>query len=41
MIEIEKLDDGHWEEYRELRLEALKKEPMAFSSSYEEELELT
>lgn len=41
MIEIRKLDEDHWRGYRELRLEALKNEPIAFSSSYEEELELT
>ena len=38
MIEIRKLDVDRWQDYRELRLEALKTEPLAFSSSYEEEL---
>jgi RimJ/RimL family protein N-acetyltransferase len=38
MITIKKLDADRWQEYRDLRLEALKNEPLAFSSSYEEEL---
>lgn len=37
MITIEKLDEDHWRDYRDLRLEALQKEPLAYSSSYEEE----
>jgi RimJ/RimL family protein N-acetyltransferase len=36
-VTIEKLDENHWQDYRDLRLEALKEEPLAFSSSYEEE----
>lgn len=34
---IEKLNEDRWQEFRDLRLEALKSEPTAFSSSYEEE----
>jgi ribosomal protein S18 acetylase RimI-like enzyme len=41
MIEIKKLDSDRWQDYRDLRLEALKTEPIAFSSSYEEEKSLT
>jgi GNAT superfamily N-acetyltransferase len=37
MIEIKKLDADRWQDFRDLRLEALKSEPIAFSSSYEEE----
>ena len=37
MIEITRLPIDRWEEYRELRLEALKKAPTAFGSSFEEE----
>ena len=40
MIEIRKLPADRWKDYRDLRLEALKKEPMAFGSSPEEESEL-
>jgi RimJ/RimL family protein N-acetyltransferase len=36
-ITISKLPEDRWPEYRDLRLEALKNEPLAFSSSYEEE----
>jgi ribosomal protein S18 acetylase RimI-like enzyme len=36
-ITIEKLNEDRWQDYRDLRLEALKSEPIAFSSSYEEE----
>ena len=37
MIEITKLDENSWQDFRDLRLEALKSDPIAFSSSYEEE----
>jgi RimJ/RimL family protein N-acetyltransferase len=37
MIKISKLNADRWQDYRDLRLEALKSEPVAFSSSYEEE----
>jgi RimJ/RimL family protein N-acetyltransferase len=36
-ISIEKLNEERWQEYRDLRLEALKNEPIAFSSSPEDE----
>jgi RimJ/RimL family protein N-acetyltransferase len=36
-IEIKRLDVNRWQDCRDLRLEALKNEPVAFSSSYEEE----
>jgi ribosomal protein S18 acetylase RimI-like enzyme len=36
MIEIKIISEERWKDYRDLRLEALKKEPLAFSSSYEE-----
>ncbi|MGD0779329.1 MAG: GNAT family N-acetyltransferase [Dehalococcoidales bacterium] len=37
MITIVKLNEDRWQDYRDLRLESLKNEPIAFSSSYEEE----
>ena len=37
MIAVKKLEEDRWKEYRDLRLEALKKEPIAFGSSYYEE----
>ena len=37
MIAITRLDASRWQDYRNLRLEALKTEPLAFGSSYEEE----
>jgi ribosomal protein S18 acetylase RimI-like enzyme len=37
VIKIEKLNEDRWQDFRDLRLEALKTEPIAFSSSYEEE----
>lgn len=37
-IEISRLPESRWEEYRELRLEGLKNDPGAFASSYEEEV---
>ena len=40
MITITKLDEDRWQDYRDIRLEALKNEPLAFSSSFEEEQSL-
>jgi ribosomal protein S18 acetylase RimI-like enzyme len=40
-IIIRKLPQSRWKEYKELRLEALRSDPIAFGSSYEEEIELT
>ena len=37
MIRIAKLPEGWWKVFRDLRLEALKNDPSAFGSSYEEE----
>ncbi len=37
VIKIERLPESRWKECRDLRLEALKEEPLAFSSSYEGE----
>jgi ribosomal protein S18 acetylase RimI-like enzyme len=36
LIEIRKLPADRWKEYRDLRLEALKMEPSAYGSSFEE-----
>jgi RimJ/RimL family protein N-acetyltransferase len=36
-VTIKKLPEERWQEYRDLRLEALKEEPLAFSSSFEDE----
>ena len=36
MIEVRKLDEERWGEYRDLRLGALKSDAIAFASSYEE-----
>ncbi|MFX0132917.1 MAG: GNAT family N-acetyltransferase [Candidatus Hodarchaeota archaeon] len=41
MFEVKKLSSERWKEYRDLRLEALKSDPIAFSSSYEEEKNIT
>lgn len=38
MVEIMKLSSDRWQDYKKLRLEALKTEPIAFGSSYEEEI---
>lgn len=38
-LRIERLPEAAWELYRDIRLEALKSEPEAFGSSYEEEAE--
>ncbi len=40
-IKIKKLNKNRWKDYRDLRLEALKKEPTAFGSSYDEEKNLS
>ncbi len=37
MIVVKRLEEDRWREYRALRLEALKKEPIAFGSHYDEE----
>jgi ribosomal protein S18 acetylase RimI-like enzyme len=37
MLQIKKLPPEKWEEFKALRLEALKNDPLAFGSSYEEE----
>ena len=41
MIEIKKLPLARWEDYKNLRLEALKNEPYSFGSSYQEEVSLS
>ena len=41
LVDIEKLPDDRWKDYRDLRLEALKNAPSAFGSSFEEEEVLT
>jgi RimJ/RimL family protein N-acetyltransferase len=41
MIVIKKLEEDGWKEYRDLRLQALKREPTAFGSSYDEEKDIT
>ncbi|MBI1744339.1 GNAT family N-acetyltransferase [Candidatus Acetothermia bacterium] len=35
MIEVKKLPEDRWKEHRDLRLEALQSDPIAYSSSYE------
>ncbi len=40
-IVVNRLSDSRWNEGRDLRLEALEKEPQAYSSTFEEEVELT
>jgi len=40
-VEIKKLDEDHWQDYRNLRLEALQGASVAFGSSYEEEMTLS
>lgn len=40
-IQIVKLPQKRWKEYKQLRLEALEKEPLAFGSSFEEEKDLS
>lgn len=41
MIEIRKLHPERWKDFQDLRLEALQSDPLAFSSSYDEEKLLT
>ena len=41
MIQVEKLTPDRWKDCRELRLEALQNDPLAFGSSYEEEKFIT
>ena len=41
MIQIRKLSPDKWKEYRNLRLEALKKDPSSFGSSYDKEKKLS
>jgi ribosomal protein S18 acetylase RimI-like enzyme len=41
MITIKKLPQERWEEFKSLRLEALQNDPLAFGSSYEEEINFT
>jgi ribosomal protein S18 acetylase RimI-like enzyme len=41
LIEIRKLPADRWKDYKDLRLEALRNDPSAFSSSSEEEAVLT
>lgn len=40
MIQIKKLPAERWEDYKRLRLEALKNEPTAFGSAWEEQVDL-
>ena len=40
MIEILKLPSNRWKDYQRLRLEALKNDPLAWVTSYEEEIPL-
>ncbi len=41
MIDIQKLPSNRWKDYRKLRLEALKNDPIAWVTSYEEEVSLS
>jgi ribosomal protein S18 acetylase RimI-like enzyme len=41
MIDIKKLPEERWEDYRKVRFEALNRDPQAFGSSPEEEINLT
>jgi RimJ/RimL family protein N-acetyltransferase len=41
LIRIGRLPADRWEDYRDLRLEALRSDPSAFGSSFEEEVTLT
>ena len=38
MLQIKKLLPERWKEFKELRLFALQNDPLAFGSSYEEEI---
>ena len=40
-VEVKNLSPDRWKDYRDLRLEALKSDPTAFGTSYEEEVTLT
>jgi ribosomal protein S18 acetylase RimI-like enzyme len=40
MIAVKKLDEVRWKDYRDLRLDALSKDPCAFGSSHGEERDL-
>lgn len=40
-ISVVTLSSDHWQQYRDIRLLALKSDPYAFGSSYEEEMNLT
>jgi ribosomal protein S18 acetylase RimI-like enzyme len=40
MIEVKALNENRWQDYRNLRLESLKKDTLAFGSSWEEETNL-
>jgi ribosomal protein S18 acetylase RimI-like enzyme len=40
-IEIKRLEPDRWQDYRDLRLEALRSFPLAYGSSYEEETKNT
>lgn len=39
-IDVTKLPSDEWHKYRDIRLLALKSDPCAFGSSYEEEINL-
>jgi ribosomal protein S18 acetylase RimI-like enzyme len=41
MVTIQQLSEHRWPEYRALRLEALKQDPIAFGSSFEEEAQFS
>jgi ribosomal protein S18 acetylase RimI-like enzyme len=41
LFKISRLSADRWQDYRDLRLEALKSDPFAFGSSFEEEVMLT
>ena len=40
MVAVAELPEDRWQDYKDLRLEALQREPTAFGSSYEEERDL-
>lgn len=40
MVKITKIKKNRWKEYKELRLESLKKDPLAFGSTYKDEINL-
>jgi ribosomal protein S18 acetylase RimI-like enzyme len=40
VIVVKKLHEDRWNEYRDFRLEALQREPIAFGSSYDEEVSI-